>query len=295
MATEKNYNMSQTPTATLKETQRIRLSYAWIVPAVAIVLAAVLFIRWELNKGPAVTIQFEDVNGLNVDSPIMFRGAIVGRVEKLNLHENNAKVVVHARLNKSAKGLAVQGSRWWIVHPSVSFQGISGLDTIISPRYIQVMPGDGAPANTFEGSEESIPLASTGYTLISDTAVGVAIGTPIFYRGIEIGSITKIVLAQNAATARIHFSVQNHYAKIIRTNSKFWNVSGIRLDAGLTGISLHAGPLPSLIRGGITLATPTAFGDKAPKGYAFTLLDDFEEAWLDWTPEIQISSQADSK
>jgi paraquat-inducible protein B len=287
--------MSQTPTANLKETQRMRISYAWIVPAVAIILSAVLFIRWELNKGPAITIQFEDVNGLSVDSPIMFRGAIIGRVEKLYLLENNSKVVVHARLNRSASGLAAQGSRWWIVHPSVSFQGISGLDTIISPRYIQVIPGDGAPANSFEGSSEPIPLASSNYALISDTAEGIAIGTPIFYRGIEIGTVTNVGLAQNAATARIHFSVRDQFAKIIRTNSKFWNVSGIRLDAGLTGITLHAGPLPSLIRGGITMATPTAFGDRAPDGYAFTLLDDFEEEWLAWTPEIDISIQADSK
>ncbi|MBC8201387.1 MAG: MCE family protein [Planctomycetes bacterium] len=287
--------MSNTPTANLKETQRMRISYAWIVPAVAIILSALLYIRWELNKGPAITIRFENANGLNVDSPIMFRGAIVGRVGKLYLLENNSKIVVQARLNKSASGLAVKGSQWWIVHPSVTFQGVSGLDTIISPRYIQVVPGDGAPETRFEGSPEPIPFAAANYTLISDTAEGIAIGTPIFYRGIEIGSITKVVLAQNAATARIHFSVQDQFIKIIRTNSKFWNVSGIRLDAGLTGITLHAGPLPSLIRGGITMATPTAIGDLAPKGYAFTLLDDFEEAWLDWTPEIDISDQAESK
>jgi hypothetical protein len=43
------------------------------------------------------------------------------------------------------------------------------------------------------------------------------------------------------------------------------------------------------------MATPTALADQAPEGYAFTLLDDFEEEWLDWTPEIDISKQADSK
>ena len=286
--------MSHTPTAKLKEAQN-RPSIAWVVPVIALVLSTVLFIRWEMGRGPLITITFENANGLTIDSPIMYRGAIVGRVEELYLHENNSKIIVNARLNTSAQGLAVQGSHWWIVHPSVSLQGVRGLDTIIGPRYIQAILGKGAPAYDFVGSPEPLSDASKTFALISDSAEGIAVGTPIFYRGIEIGLITKVDLAQNTATARIYFSVQNVYSKIVRTNSKFWNVSGISIDAGLTGITLHAGPLQSLIRGGITVATPTSFGDIAPEGYAFTLLDEYEEEWLAWTPDIELSRQADTE
>ena len=282
--------MSKTPTAKLKEMQSNRLSIAWVVPTVAIVLSLVLFIRWEMNRGPEITVSFTDANGITIDSPIMFRGAIVGRVKKLSLQKNNSTVIVQARLDKTAASLAKRGSHWWIVHPSVSLQGISGLDTIIGPRYIQVSPGDGEPSFTFEGSQKPIPIECKSFTLISSSAIGITTGTPIYYRGIEIGSVTTTELAKNAATARIVASIQNMYAPIVRTNSKFWNVSGINIDAGLTGITLHSAPLTALIRGGITMATPTSSGDIAPDGFAFTLLEEFEDAWLEWTPEIDLSN-----
>ncbi len=287
--------MNDTPTAKLQKKQNERLSSAWLVPAIAIVLSAFLFIRWELSKGPLIKITFDDVSGITIDSPIMYRGAIVGRVEDISLLENNSKIIVNARLEKTASGLATQGSTWWIVRPSVSLQGVSGLDTIIGPRYIQVLLGDGEPAFTFEGSSELVPIAGTSFSLISDNAEDVAVGTPIYYRGIEIGTVTTIELSQNVATVRINFSIQDIYSPIVRTNSKFWNVSGISLDAGLTGISLHAGPLTSLIRGGVTMATPNTLGEIAPEGYGFELLDTYEDEWLEWSPEINLHNSVDTE
>jgi paraquat-inducible protein B len=287
--------MSDTPTATLKEMQTDRLSWAWIVPVLVIILCLVLFIRWELNRGPLVTISFEDANGITIDSPIMYRGAVVGRVVQISLHENNTEVVIHARLFKTAQELSREGTRWWIVHPSVSLEGVSGLDTIIGPRYIQVLPGEGVEAFTFKGSSTPIPISGKEFTLISDTAADLTIGTPIFYRGIEIGSVVSIGLADNAATARIQINILNKYSQLVRTNSKFWNEGGIDIDAGLTGITLHTGPLTSLIKGGISLATPTDFGEIPPNTFAFTLQDSFEKEWLDWTPEINLTSGVSSK
>lgn len=68
--------MSNTPTAKLKEMQSNRLSIAWVVPTVAIVLSLILFIRWEMNRGPEITVSFTDANGITIDSPIMFLSLI---------------------------------------------------------------------------------------------------------------------------------------------------------------------------------------------------------------------------
>jgi paraquat-inducible protein B len=225
----------------------------------------------------------------------MYRGAVVGRVEKIDLNENNSSVEVRARLDKSATSLAVEGSRWWIVRPSVSLHEISGLETIIGPRYIQASAGTGKPTHIFTGSTDGITDSGKTFTLIAANVNGVAIGTPIYYRGIKIGSITDVGLAKNTSTVRLRFSVQLLYAPIIRTNSKFWNVSGVNIEAGLTGINLHTGPLASLIMGGITMATPTDLGDVAPAGYAFDLLDDFEKKWLLWSPAIVLSDTEQPK
>jgi paraquat-inducible protein B len=287
--------MNNKPTATIKKMQTDRLSWAWVVPTLVIILCLVLFIRWELNRGPLVTISFEDANGITVDSPIMYRGAVVGRVEQISLHDNNSEVIIHARLHKPAHNLAREGTRWWIVHPTVSLDGITGLDTIIGPRYIQVLPSDGVETFAFSGSSTPIPTSGKEFTLIASSAVDLTIGTPIFYRGIEIGSVVSVGLADNAATARIKINILNKYSQLVRTNSKFWNEGGIDIDAGLTGITLHTGPLTSLIKGGVSLATPTDYGEIPPSGFSFTLQDSLEKKWLDWTPEINLAIEVSSK
>ncbi len=46
------------------------------------------------------------------------------------------------------------------------------------------------------------------------------------------------------------------YASLVRSNTKFWNMSGIDVQIGANGFELHAGTLESLLVGGITFGQP---------------------------------------
>ena len=212
----------------------------------------------------------------------------MGRVETISLSENAQEVIVQARLHPSASLLAKEHSKWWIVRPSVSLQGVQGLDTIVGPRYIAVMPGGGEEQFSFAGLTGAVPTNSKLFTLVATSADNISIGAPIFYRGIEVGEITSINLASDSSTVRLECSILVRYAPLVRINSKFWNVSGIHIDANLLGIDLHAGPITSWIKGGVSFATPTRIGDIAPSGYAFTLEGDVDEEWLEWSPVIEL-------
>lgn len=286
--------MTETPKATIVKNLQKKRSLSWITPAVALVIALVLFVQWQLQKGPVVTITFKNANGLTVDSPIMYRGAIVGRVEQLGLSSDNSNIVVTARLHASAASLAVEDSSWWIVHPEMTLDGFSGLETIVGPRYVQVSPGNGVPAFIFEGS--LFPQTKNGKTfaIATDTGGGIAVGAPVYYRGIQIGTITSIDLSSNASEVSIGFIIEKQYAPIIRENTKFWDVSGINFEASITGFKLHAGPIASLIKGGVSLATPSNFGDLAEKGHTFTL-SEFDKDWLEWSPDIPLPDMKDSE
>ena len=102
-------------------------------------------------------------------------------------------------------------------------------------------------------------------------------------------------LSKIAATVRIQCIVEQRFTPIIRTNTKFWNVSGIRIDTNLLGIDLRAGPLTSWIKGGVACATPTRLGDLAPEDFAFTLEHDLDKDLLDWSPEIDLSQHLESE
>jgi paraquat-inducible protein B len=268
-----------------------KVSLTWIVPLIAIVITLFLFLQWKLHQGPQITITFEDANGITTESPIIFRGTVVGRIESITLNDTAMQVVVQARLDSSAEILAKEHSKWWIVRPTVSLQGIQGLDTIVGPRYITVMPGDGKEQFAFVGSSEAVPTNSKRFTLVTTSADNISLGAPIFYRGIEVGDITSINLANDATTVRLECSILGQYAPLVRTNSKFWNVSGIHIDANLLGIDLRAGPITSWIKGGISFATPSRVGDIAPDGYAFALERDVDDDWLEWAPVIDLDTE----
>ncbi len=272
----------------IKSTKRA-LSLAWVVPLVAIIITVVLFLQWQIQRGPLIKVTFKDANGLTTQSPIVYRGTIVGRVEHIELNNNATEVVVYARLDASAEMLAKEHSSWWVVKPTVSLQGVQGLDTIVNPRYIQVKLGNGNPTYEFIGSEHALPENDSSFTVITTSADNVSVGAPIFYRGIEVGEISSINLSDNATTVMLTCNIQQRYIPLVRTNTIFWNVSGIQIDATLLGVDLRAGPLTSWIKGGIAFATPNQLGDLAPEGYAFTLESDFDDEWLEWTPEIELS------
>lgn len=283
------------PSASVTATPRNRFSLSWLVPTFAIIATVILYFRWEMNRGPVVTIEFIDTSGLTTDSPIVYRGAIVGRVENIELDPDLSSVVVHARLNSSAADLAREGTQWWIVRPTVSLQGVSGLDTIMGPRYIQLQPGHGRTTLAFVGSPTVVHTSGKTFTLVTDFAKSVTVGAPIFYRGFEIGEVTFITLAQDSKKVLLNIIIEEKYASLIRTNTIFWNEGGIRFDANLFGINLRTGPLASLIKGGISTATPEEIGDIAQEGHEFSIKDDFDEDWLEWSPEIPLNQQLETE
>ncbi|MEE2912803.1 MAG: MlaD family protein [Planctomycetota bacterium] len=276
------------PTANVSNSQVSSFSAVWLIPTIAIIVTSVLYIRWEMTRGPLITITFTDAGGLSAESPIIYRGAIVGRIEQVSLDEDLSHVVVSARLDATAKGLARKGTKWWVVRPSISLQGISGLETIFGPRYIELVPGYGDYTYDFDGSTDPFHGNGKNFTLNAASAENISIGTPIYFRGIEVGSITDKNLANNAASVRLQVVIEEQYTPLVHTNTKFWNVSGVSIDADLFGLDLHTGPLASLIRGGIAMATPDRAGKVAPENYAFTLSDTFDDDSLEWFPQIDL-------
>ena len=287
------------PSATVSAKPSAKISAAWIVPILASIVAVVLLLQWMHARGPLVTITFENAKGLTIDAPVMYRGAIVGRIETVQLSKDTARVIVSARLHATSQELAREGTRWWIVHPEVSLEGITGLDTLISPRYLTLSVGVGKPTLSFNGIDTSVMMndhpGGINFILIADSISGITLSTPLYYRGIVVGAVSNIQFAPNAKKVLIDVVVKNEFANIIRTNTKFWSISGIDLDVGFTGFSMNIGPVISLLKGGIQLATPDQAGEIAPASYGFILEKEKDDDWIEWAPELPLSRDLENK
>jgi paraquat-inducible protein B len=130
-------------------------SWVWIVPALAAAIVIGLAIRELEDRGPLIQISFTDAEGLQAgDTKIRHKDVDLGTVESVYLTADMSRVIVRARMRRSATPHLTAATRFWIVRPRVGFGGVSGLSTLVSGSYIEMYPGDGAPERSFAGLDE---------------------------------------------------------------------------------------------------------------------------------------------
>jgi paraquat-inducible protein B len=288
------------PKANVRRT-RWNFPIVWTVPMVAAVIAAYLVYGRLQQLGPKITIQFKDGSGLKTgQTPIRYRGVQIGEVTAVELSEDHEAVLVKARLQRSAASIAKEGAVFWVVRPEVGIGNITGLGTVITGPEIDVLPGTGKAQSEFVGLENApVALEEKGLklTITADRLGSLRPGSPVYYRGVEVGTIRQSDLSPNAATVAMQVLIKQRYAKLVRSGSKFWNVSGLDVKLGLfRGLEINMESLRSLATGGIAFATPDDLKDQPAKdGMVFRLYSKPAKEWLEWTPKIPLVPMKQSR
>jgi paraquat-inducible protein B len=273
--------------------RRWGVSVVWIVPLVAALVAGYLVYERVREQGPTITVRFKDGDGLKAgQTEVRYRGVPVGDVAAIELSADQQYVLVGVQLRRSAAALAREGSVFWIVRPEVGPSSISGLRTVFTGPYIQVLPGTGRPKSEFNGLEsQPAALERNGLKIVlaASDAGSIRNGAPVYYRGIQIGTVTATDLNRDSTTAQVHVFINQPYARLVRIGSRFWSVSGLDLNVSLRrGLEINLESLRSLFIGGIALATPDASAPAARDGTLFVLHDKADKEWLQWAPKIPL-------
>ncbi len=257
------------------------LSIVWLIPLVAAVIAAWLAYTTITAQGPTVTITFVTANGLEAGkTKVKYRDVEVGQVEEVEIARDGSHIIVTASLKKGAEPHLTDGTKFWVVRPRLSAGGVSGLGTLVSGSYIEVEPGSGAPARSFTGLELPPVVrayeAGRKFLLQSDKLGSLNPGSPIYYRGIDVGQVLGYELAGEGQGVTIHIFVKEPHFRLVQENSRFWNASGIEISVGADGFSVSTTSLETLLAGGIAFDTPVsaASAEPAPEGAKFRLFDD---------------------
>jgi paraquat-inducible protein B len=282
------------PTARVR---RRRLpNVAWLVPLIAALVAGYLVWDRLSERGPEIVISFSDGGGLRVGlSPIKYRGVVIGEVTGIGLSGDHAAVLVRARLQRSAAGIAREGARFWIVRPQVGFGNITGLNTVLTGPEIHALPGEGQRQSRFAGLDGApVALDTAGLNLIlrAERPRSIRPNTPVLYRGVEVGVVQKIDLGPNSTSADVHVLIFERYAGLVRQGSAFWNTSGVNVKGGLLkGIEVEVESLRAIATGGIEFATPSAKSPPTKRGAVFFLHDGPKDEWLSWLPRIPVPQE----
>jgi len=283
-----------------KITRRAALSLIWSVPIIAAVIAAVLVIQNLQKFGPGITIQFDNATGLDANQTVIrYRGVRVGNVRSIRLTPDLQHVEVRARLERSAAGLAREGSVFWVVRPEVGTAGVHALETIVSGPYIQALPGDGTgkAQNHFIGASEppviQEPRNGIEFVLRATQIRSLGSDSPVYFRGLQAGKVLYLALSQDSKHVEIHVMMKPNFASLVRLNSVWWNAGGIDINWHLlSGLNMSAENLKAVLTGGISFATPDDSDGPAPAGTTFTLAERPDEKWLGWSPYLEITNAA---
>ena len=237
-------------------------SVIWLIPLVAVLVAGWLGYKTYTERGPEITIIFEEAEGLEPgQTRIKYKDVNVGKISKVGLTRDLSQVKVTARLNANMSEHLNDSSRFWIVRPRISSSGISGLSTLISGIHIAMDPGEGElAAYSFNGLSSPPEIVSTAegskYTLTADSLGSLDRGAPVYYRQIQVGEVTQYTLASDGQSIDISIFVNAPYDKLINDDTRFWNASGFNLELGTSGITAEMESIGTLISGGIAFETP---------------------------------------
>ncbi|RWX57252.1 MlaD family protein [Photobacterium chitinilyticum] len=238
--------------------------------------------------GLLITLTADNAKAISINSDIRYQGVNVGKIIDTTPDFTAGNVKITARLfPRYAELLAKSNSYFWVVTPKISLTGAKNLDTLLS-SYIAVAPGDGHYSQTFDlGTAE---IAKSGLTVIleSEDRGSINEGTPLLYRDIQVGQVVKVSLGELADRVILEAQVEQEYSHLVRTDTVFWNVSGLDVTIGLTGASVQTGTVDSLIRGGIAFATPEKqpLSSKAKQETHYLLNKQAKPEWKTWRTAI---------
>lgn len=262
-------------------------SAIWVLPLIALVIGGWLGWRAYTQTGIEIQVRFESGEGIQVNkTEVVYKGMTVGKVKTLALDDegSNRGVIATIEMNKDVEQYLKANTRFWLVKPSVSLAGITGLETLVSGNYIAASPGDGEPTRKFKALSEEPPLSDAKpglhLTVKAERLGSLDRGSPVFYKQIQVGQVKSYLLSADQNTVEIKVYIEPTYASLVRKHTRFWNASGISIDANLSGVKVRSESLASIVAGGIAFATPENRKDSPPTdpSLPFRLYEDFDAA-----------------
>lgn len=262
-------------------------SAIWVLPLIALLIGGWLGWRAYNEAGIEIQVTFETGEGLQAGkTEVIYKGMPIGKLTALELDntEDQSRVRATVEMDKRVEGHLLSNTRFWLVKPSVSLAGITGLETLVSGNYIAVSPGDGESTRKFTALNQPPPMADSvpglHLTLKADRLGSLNRDSPVFYKQIQVGRVKSYALLEEQNQVEVNVYIQPQFASLVRKHTRFWNASGVSIDAGLSGVKVRTESLASIVAGGIAFATPEHRKDSPPTdpSLPFRLYEDFDAA-----------------
>lgn len=247
--------------------------WIWVIPVLAIFFVGYLVVRYGFFGGGDVTVTFAEARGLDRYSPVRFRGAKVGTVQKITINDDLGTVEVRISMDASMNHALRKGTRFWIVEPGLEGGGLGG---ILGGTYVGIAPGEGEETREFVGQEYAPviapPEAGKTFILEGKGAGALAIGSPVMFEGVRVGRILGSEYDRERGVTKVHAWVVERFAGYVRQSTRFWRGGGLDVSLGGGGVQMSGLSLSSLMSSPVSFYTPDVMaGAPVAQGTRFEL------------------------
>ena len=126
------------------------------------------------------------------------------------------------------------------------------------------------------------------YTVESFHALKANLDSPIYYKNVQIGKVHKVGLASDGSRVLIDCLIYDKYTKLVRQNSRFYDISGFEMELSLFSDSkIESNTFTSIIKGGLILVTPVEYNRRANGKDKFELIKTLPQGWDKISPSIK--------
>lgn len=255
------------------------VSLVWLIPLVALLTGIWLLIGTIRNTGPEITLHLPNADGMQAGTTVIkILNVEVGRVTEIKLNEQQNGVVLLARMDASVEKLLREDTHFWVVKPRIDQSGVTGLGTLVSGVYIEMEPGKSTQAREefTVGDTPSFNAARTTglyVRLVGKTDRLLAVGSPVLYRNIEVGSVESARFDPVSRNTEYRVFIAQPNDALLGSNTRFWLTDGVNIDMNAGGVKISAPPVGALLSGAIAFDDPRNGnrGAKVAENALFTL------------------------
>ena len=279
--------LAEIPTAVAARKRQWSPQLVWLVPLVAALAGGWLAVQAILRTGPTITITFESANGIEAGkTQLKYKEVQIGLVTAMQLTPDRSRVLVTAEMSRDAEGFLVADAQFWVVSPRVSLNSVSGLSTLFSGVYIGMAAGKSEERRREFAGLEVPPVLTQNqpgrhFVLKSETLGSLDVGSPIYFRQVQVGQIVAQELDRDGNGVSIQIFINAPYDKFVKSRTRFWPASGIDVTLNASGLTVNTESLVALLVGGLAFRTPAdaMAAPPADANTAFSLFPDRASAF----------------
>ena len=250
------------PSAIAVKHSKWRMQLVWLVPIVAVLIAGWLAVKSVMQTGPTITIRFSTGEGIEAGkTKIKFKNVDIGVIRNVELSDDHKTVLASAEMSRNASSMLVDDTRFWVVRPRISGGTVSGIGTLLSGSHVGMDIGTSQKARRDFVGLESPPVLASGapgreFVLKSENLGSLDIGSPVFFRKLQVGQIVSYALDPEGAGMVVHVFVNAPYDKYVTNDTRFWHASGVDVTVDTTGVKVDTESLASILIGGLAFENP---------------------------------------